>query len=442
MADFPAGFVPDGFVPDQPAAQSSQPSTAKAVVNAAAEALPAAGGIVGGLVGGVPGAAILGMAGEGYKQLAQHFTEIPGAVKDVARNLIAQPGATIRGMVEGEQQGADNAALAGGVQGAVEAAGAGAMAGAGKLGKWLMNRATTRVTAQLSREFPELSDTLIDNALTVSQGGYEKAKVLLAAAKSKATAAVARADSMGAQIPVEVTPDLAESLKTALLEKAVKTGNVAPPAAGQPVTTAIDRLSAPMKALFKQVDYAAENGVPINLKPSEADIFKTQLQKEARNAVYLNRIAPNGAKAVSQDATVIADYAAKLNDAIDQAASGYRAANKEAQPLIGAVRGLKQAIRPSGNLYQAMVRPGAGLVLGGLAGRQEGGTPGAAIGGMLGATATTPTMLSREAIALSHPAVQSVLRQIPKPFADRVRAALLEALPPTPDQTSPSGSSQ
>jgi len=41
----------------------------------------------------------------------------------------------------------------------------------GVMAKWLMNRATSRVSAALLRDFPELSDTLIDNALTVSKGG-------------------------------------------------------------------------------------------------------------------------------------------------------------------------------------------------------------------------------------------------------------------------------
>jgi hypothetical protein len=301
-----------------------------------------------------------------------------------------------------------------------------------------MNRATTRVTAQLSREFPELSDTLIDNALTVSQGGYAKARSLLAVAKGKAAATLAQADAAGSTIPVQLTPELAESLKTALLKKAVDAGQIPPSPAGQPVSSALERLPAPLRTMFERISTAADGSVPLTLKPSEADLFKTQLQKEVRQPIYLNRIAANGPKAVAQDATVMADYAKQLNDAIEGMAAGYQAANREAQPLIGAVRGLKQAIRPSGNLYQAMVRPALGATLGGITGQYEYGTPGAAVGSILGAAATSPVNLSREAIVLAHPAVQTALRQMPKPFADAVRTALTQALTGPPTETSPS----
>lgn len=456
---FPAGFDPKkaaAIVSGQQRPQTTAPpaapasglgtmanafQTAKSVagtaVNAAGALAPTVGGIIGGMTGGASGAAVGGAAGQGYKELIEHAREIPGAMVDVARNLVQQPSATVKGFAQGATEGAKQAGMEGGAQAVGQLAGEKAVQGVGVLSKWLMNRATTRVTAQLAREFPNLSDTLIDNALTVSEGGYGKAKALLMAAKAKATQTLAAADAAGQRLTVDLTPDLGESLKTALLEKAVKAGQLQAPAAGQPVTSATQRLPGPMRTLFQQIDHAIENQLPLALKPSEADLFKTQLQKESR-ALYLNRFAPNGAKAMTADSTVVADYAAQLNTAIDGLASGYKAANAEAQPLVGAVRGLKQAIRPSGNLVQAMVRPAVGAALGGITGESKYGHVGGAVGAVAGAAMTSPAMMSREAIALAHPAVQAVLRQLPKPLAQVVIDALSGSGATTPQQ-SPSG---
>jgi hypothetical protein len=279
-----------------------------------------------------------------------------------------------------------------------------------------MNRATTRVSAKLMRDFPELSDTLLDNALTVSKGGYAKAYELLVGAKNKATAALRAADATGTTIPVQMTDDLGTSLKTALLEKLVKSGKVPAPVSGQPLSIATERLDAGTKALFAKIDAAASAGGPLELTPSQADVFKTQLQKESR-ALYANRTAPNGQNAMGMDATERADFATQLNAAIDQVASGYKGANAEARTFLGAKRGLEQAIRPNGNLLQAMVRPAVGAAFGSAAGQREGGAPGALLGGAVGAYATSPVGMSQEAIVLAHPAFQGLLRALPKPAA-------------------------
>ncbi len=402
--------------------EQAKPAEGHPWINAAADLLPTAGGIAGGIIGGIGGTAF--GVGVGGVPGAVGGATLGGATGEAARQLIRE---ATGGPVPTMTQAAKGMAEQGAAQGAGELAGAGVVAGAGGLSKWLMNRATSRVTAQLAREFPELSDTLIDNALTVSQGGYGKALGLLKTAKAKATATLIDAEKLGAQVPVQLTPELADSLKTAILEKAIKAGQIAAPKAGAPVTTATERLSGPMKQLFQQIDLAADGSIPLLLKPTEADLFKTQLQKESR-ALYLNRVAQNGPKAMGQSETLMADYAAKLNSALDGVAQGYKAANAEAQPLIGAVRGLKQAIRPSGNLYQAMVRPAFGAVTGGMLGQREGGSTGAALGTIAGAAMTSPAGMSREAIILAHPAMRAVLQQLPKPIAQKLMDALGETL--------------
>jgi hypothetical protein len=390
----------------------SSPAVVGDVRGAVAGVAPAVGGMVGGMVGGIPGAAVGGMAGDVVRQA---LTPAPSGDRG---STLGRMG---REVVDLGESGA--------AQGAAQAAGEGVAWTGGKLASWLMNRATTRVTAQLAREFPDLSDTLIDNALTVSKGGYEKAKGMLVAAKAVANDALKTADATGATIPVSMNADLADSFKTAVLDQALKRGQV-PTHPDTPLAVASQRLSPELQALFDQVD--ASVGKTFDLTPSQADLFKTQLQKESR-ALYLNRVAPNGPRALQAEAIEKADFATQLNSAIDGVASGYKAANAAAKPLIGAVRGIQQAIRPSGNLLQAMVRPAVGVALGGSAGSYEGGTPGALAGAVIGGAMTSPEGMSREAITLAHPVTQAILRQLPRALA----AAVAKYLPSGP--TAPSG---
>jgi hypothetical protein len=377
----------------------------------AGDAAPTVGGMVGGMVGGIPGAAIGGAAGQGIGTLIEKGTEIPGALVDVARNLVNEPIATIKGFHEGVAQGGVDTAQAAGIEGASQFAGNKVVEAGGVLAKWLMNRATTRVTEKLMREFPELQETLIDNALTVSKGGYAKAQALLRAAKAKANAALDVADQSGATIPIQMSTDIAESLKTALLENAIKQRGIQPSQGA--ITAASSRLPAHLQQLFQQIDQAATNGSVLDLMPSHADVLKRRLQLESK-PTYAQRGAPNGPRAMGMDAAERAELATQINNAIDQAASGYKAANAEAKPLIGAVRGIKQATRPNGNLYQAMVRPGVGALMGGTAGYSQDGQAGAALGAITGAALTSPAGMSREAILLSDPKVQELLRQLPR----------------------------
>lgn len=369
--------------------------------SAGVSAMPSVGGLIGGMAGGIPGAAVGGIVGEAVREVADP----------------SQRPATI-----GQQAVAIG--KEGGKQAVFQGAGQGMAWAGGKLAKWLMNRATTRVTAKLAQDFPELSDTLIDKALTVSQGGYGKAQGLLKMAKVKATAALTAADAKGVSLPVELTPELADSLKTALIEHAVKSGKLPVPS-NAPLSVATERLPVAMKATLAQIDNAA-NGGTFTLTAKQADLFKTQLQRESR-ALYFNRIAPNGPKAMAAEATVKAEFASRLNDAIDALASGYKAANAEAQPLIGAVRGIKQAIRPSGNLYQAMVRPGVGAIIGGTAGQRQGHP---IAGAVAGAALTAPANMSRLAISLGNPVIQELLRQLPRGLAAAIESQLGSAPAP------------
>ena len=354
------------------------------------EHLPTMGGAVGGVLGGIPGAALGGAAGEAFRQLS---SEAPPPTGTAAATGIATQGGT---------------------QALAEGTGRAAGAVMGKTATFLMNRAAN-VSDRLAREFPDLSQTLIDNAIRVTQGGYGKAKGMLLAAKAQARAALTKAETAGATIPVQLTDDLAASFKTAVLERAMKTGGATPPT-GSALTVATERLNPATRNLLTSIDDAVTKGVPFKLTPTQADLLKTQLQRESRN-LYVAMRGPNGTPAIAENAAVKADFAAELNSAIDAAASGYKAANATAQKMLGATRAVQQAVRPGKNLYMAMVRPTTGAVLGSIAGQQQ-GQPG--VGAVIGAAAATPAGMSSLAITLANPAVQQFVRQLPRALGQQI----------------------
>lgn len=366
-----------------------------------ADALPAVGGFVGGLVGKVPGvrvatAAVGGAAGEGYRQLAKHATEFPGAVVDVARNLYNEPAATLQGFKEGATEGAKQAAVQGGIQAAGQAGGE-VLAGTAKAAApWLMNRALN-LTDKLSREFPNLSQTMIDHALTVSRGGLSQARVLLRAGKAQVNAALDLAASKGATVPITAATD-------GLMTTLPKVLNSADIEGGLGVLAATERKITAGRAAA--------------LTPHEADLLKQSLQTESKS-LYTAEKMGTGRPNVGVQAQAKADMAASLNQAIGDITTqaghtGYREGNAAAQEMIGAVRGITKGTRSGSNLYTAMVRPGVGAVIGGVSGGQTGGTKGAVAGTLVGGAMTSPAGMSRLAIALSKPGVQVILRGAPK----------------------------
>src|SRR4029453_14502904 len=121
-----------------------------------ADVLPDIGGAIGsftarrfGPIAGAITAGIGGAAGEGYRQLALHAGELPGAITDVARNLPnpATRGATWGGAVEGATEGRTAALKAAGNQAAKEGIGRGVGFGIGQAARPLawINQTPARV---------------------------------------------------------------------------------------------------------------------------------------------------------------------------------------------------------------------------------------------------------------------------------------------------------
>jgi hypothetical protein len=371
------------------------------VARAAVDALPAIGGMIGGLVGKVPGARMVtagigGAAGEGYRQLLTHAGELPGAMADVARNAVRQPAATLRGFGEGAAEGVKDAAIQGGIQAAAQGGGELLSAGASTAAPWLMNRALN-LTDKLSREFPNLSKTMIEHSLTVTNGGLSKARTMLNAAKTEANAALAQADAAGARVPITAATDGLSKTLTKVLDS--------------------EDIEGGLRALAS-VEAKMLKGRGADLTNVAADALKKTLQTESK-ALYTAQKMGAGRPNVGVRAQAIADMAQSLNagiaDITEKAgAMGYKLANADAAEMIGAVRGITKGIRPGANLYQAMVRPGVGAVMGGVVGAESGGTKGAVPGALIGGALTSPAGMSRLAVTLAKPSVKAMLVQSPR----------------------------
>lgn len=138
------------------------------------------GGTVGALAGGVPGAAIGGAAGEGFQQLARHAKEIPGAVADVARNLMTQPRATMAGAVQGMKEGAIDAGLAGAANAAMEYGGQKVMNTIGGVAKAVYRGYLKPSLAGASKaKAQSIVQAAMDEGLPIAQVGKDRADAII-----------------------------------------------------------------------------------------------------------------------------------------------------------------------------------------------------------------------------------------------------------------------
>ncbi len=141
---------------------------------------PALGSTIGAFAGGVPGAAIGGAAGEGFEQITRHAREIPGAVVDVARNLVQQPRATLRGAAEGVAQGVTDVATAAGLGGALEAGGQAAMKGLGSAAQAVYRGyLKPSLASKALGKADAVVKTALDEALPITAEGGAKAQRLI-----------------------------------------------------------------------------------------------------------------------------------------------------------------------------------------------------------------------------------------------------------------------
>jgi hypothetical protein len=138
-------------------------------------ALPYVGGAVGGMLGGIPGAALGGAAGEAVSQLDARAAgaAAPASAVDAAKQIATQ----------------------GAVQGGAQAVGVGVGKAMSALGPWVMQSAVKPTVAML-KEYgttaPKLVQTLLDNGVSVTEGGVAKLQRLFDATNDEIRQLVAQ----------------------------------------------------------------------------------------------------------------------------------------------------------------------------------------------------------------------------------------------------------
>lgn len=169
---------------DAPAA-SSGPSLRDRAANAMGIG-PAVGATVGSMAGGVPGAAIGGAAGTGFEQLVRHAKEIPGALKDVASNLVSHPRETLGGFVEGAKEGATDAGISAAVNAGLEYGGQAVMNKVGSAAKAVYRGYLKPSLAGHSiKDAQAIVDTAIAEGLPIDKIGKERAQTLITSLKGQ-----------------------------------------------------------------------------------------------------------------------------------------------------------------------------------------------------------------------------------------------------------------
>lgn len=297
--------------------------------------LPAAGGIAGSMAGGPVGAAIGGAAGEGYRQLVNHATEIPGAIRDVARNLVSEPSATLQGFGQGAVEGAENAGLQGAGQAAADVGGR----VAGRLltkGASRLYQSALKPSVTMRAQYPTLVETGLKNAIPVSSGGAEQAAELAGRSMNKADALVAaRQNGVLQRLPNGAAIDPREIYANAMSKGAAKGNDLAVGRAGF------------QKAVGDAGEqFLAENPNPIDLTTAQAQVRTGDrfLNKAYRAALDRGDTIASGdlsGKLAVNDAT---------RAALRNRVPGLADQNAETQALQGVRKAVERRVGNIGNL--------------------------------------------------------------------------------------------
>lgn len=337
---FPAGFDPKraaAIVRGQEAAPT--PSRSGAMLANAGDRLmatqqigPMVGATVGSLAGGNTGAALGGAAGTGFQQLYDHAAELPGAVADVARNLVTQPKATLSGLVQGATSGAVDAGLSAGVNASMNATADAAMKGVGATGRAIY-RGYLKPSLRASKLSiaSEVVDTAIREGIAVTRSGLKHANVL----KGQLRAEVENV--------LKASPDSVDLHAIAERVRAFAKREYYRP--GVPTTD----FDAAMKVAdtidaHPSLGLPADHVGPVNVPASNANVVK----QDIGNAVGDNQFGMPGSKA----STRTGKYAyAKTRQAIEAVAPSVAGPNARNSKLIDLASAIKRAVEREGNQY-------------------------------------------------------------------------------------------
>lgn len=362
--------------------------------------LPAVGGTIGGFVGKVPvvrmaSAAIGGAAGQGYKELFQHLSELPGAVKDVGRNLITQPGATVKGFAEGAASGAKNAIKEGAIQGGAQAIGEGVTAGVTKGAKAVYRGyLKPSIAAKNAPKAKQIVDTAIREGLPISRS---------AATFDTASGKIGgKAGRVLTELQGEVDAEIKSAGGTIDLKRiADRVRRVAKQKYFQPGADPADYKAA--LDVADRIDGYAAKKLSNTTTVSGANKAKRALQDTARSSYG----TPNAS--AKKEAEKIG--ARKLRVAIEANTGGRSGTvaklNAREAKLISAAKAIAQAVEREANqnpLYG--VKTLASGALGGGVGYEQGGTPGAIAGTLAMRGALRPAFATKTAIVATRIAKQ------------------------------------
>lgn len=318
-----------------------------------------------------------GAAGEGYKQLAQHATEIPGAVADVTRNLFQYPGATMSGFARGAGEGAVASGLEGAKQSVFEGVGRKVIAPVMRSAGNAIYRSALKPSVAVRAEFPNAARTLVNEGvpITRSGAGTEQAAQALGAAAADTKATIAAAEAAGAK-PVNMRP-VAQSLertRASVSDQAVRAADV-------------KKVDAIRDALLK------ENPAPVPLTQAQA-----MKQAEQGRAIQAYKKQARGVPVNELRLSAREDIARGLREAIERRVPGIVDKNKRTQELIGALKAISAAEGRIAN--NNIIGMGDALsALTAFGGYQAAGTRGVAAG-IIQEVLTRPEVASRLGIAL------------------------------------------
>lgn len=396
--NFPDGTPPQEMeaalsqLPPLEQASPNRPSIADRTIGA----LPTIGGAVGSLAGGIGGAALGGAAGAGYRSLATHAGELPGAVADVARGLVQHPRETLGGALSGMTEGATDAGISGAIQGGLEAAGGVVGKGLKAVGGGLYRGGVALLPRSLKQASPNIATTGLKEGIALTKRGAQKAERLVSGSRQMADDVIAKAEQAGAP-PVKARAVIQEF-------RPVRDKMRAQADLGLPNET--PTLAARAKSFAGQ----HKGGIPL----TKAQALKRESQELATNAY---KARDKGAVINSMEALTNEAQARGLRKGIEARVPEVGPINQRTQDLVGVLRGAEHASETAHILPRLLGSGGAAAL-----GSAGGLLPAVAAGGA-GMALTTPGGLTATGLGIR--ALEPVASHAPQ--AGRL-AALLAAL--------------
>lgn len=309
----------------------------RSMVAKATGAGPMVGATVGALTGGVPGAALGGAAGTGYEELIRHAKEIPGAVVDVARNLVTQPRATLQGFKEGALEGAETAGLSAAANAALEFGGQKVMGAIGS-GANAIYRGYLKpsLAGHSINDAQAIVDTAIREGLPISNLGKEKAGQLIGELKGEVEQILKDRQNIARTTHGDIDlTDVANRVRTWARQNYYKAGR--PP----------EDFEAAMR-VADHIDAHPSVGVPKGGTPPPQPVTLTEANEVKRT---LDASAGDRAFGVERSAATEAEKQGRriLRTELEARAPKIASLNARESKLIDAAEAIKRAIEREAN---------------------------------------------------------------------------------------------